>query len=135
MITSKIRNILLIRRKVIAVANSTALSKDLKELLSSVEYKMQINKGSFIFQEGMEATEIYIIHSGKVQISKLSADGQELTLRICSQNDIIGELTLFTEDARYLLNSKCLEDVEVGVIKREALEKHYSKNPLLYLNL
>ena len=81
----------------------------------------------------MEATELYIIHSGKVQISKLSADGQELTLRICSAYDIIGELTLFTDNAKYLLNSKCLEDV-VGVIKREALEK-ITQNQLLYLNL
>ena len=80
----------------------------------------------------MEATELYIIHSGKVQISKLSADGQELTLRICSEYDIIGELTLFTDNAKYLLNSKCLEDVEVGVIKREALEKHYSKPALVF---
>ena len=80
----------------------------------------------------MEATELYIIHSGKVQISKLSADGQELTLRICSAYDIIGELTLFTDNAKYLLNSKCLEDVEVGVIKREALEKNYSKPALVF---
>ncbi|TKI30691.1 Crp/Fnr family transcriptional regulator, partial [Bacillus cereus] len=38
------------------MANSMTLSQDLKELLASVEYKMQIKKGSFIFQEGMEAT-------------------------------------------------------------------------------
>ena len=79
----------------------------------------------------MEATELYIIHSGKVQISKLSADGQELTLRICSAYDIIGELTLFTDNAKYLLNSKCLEDVEVGVIKREALERELLQKPAL----
>ncbi|MES9699824.1 Crp/Fnr family transcriptional regulator [Bacillus sp. JJ927] len=113
------------------MTNSMTLSQDLKELLASVEYKMQIKKGSFIFQEGMEATELYIIHSGKVQISKLSADGQELTLRICSAYDIIGELTLFTDNAKYLLNSKCLEDVEVGVIKRETLEKALLQKPAL----
>lgn len=108
------------------MTNRTALSNDLKELLASVEYKAQINKGHYIFQEGVEAKELYIIHSGKVQISKISADGQELALRICSKHDIIGELTLFTENAKYLLNSKCLEDVEVGVIKRDALEKALS---------
>ncbi|WP_439328624.1 Crp/Fnr family transcriptional regulator [Bacillus cereus] len=107
------------------------LSKDLKELLASVEYKTQINKGHFIFQEGMDATKIYIIHNGKVQISKIGIDGQELTLRICSQHDIIGELTLFTENAKYLLNSKCLEDVEVGVINRDALEKALLQKPAL----
>ncbi|WP_439740808.1 Crp/Fnr family transcriptional regulator [Bacillus pseudomycoides] len=113
------------------MTNRTALSEDLKELLASVEYKMQINKGSYIFQEGVEAKELYIVRSGKVQISKISADGQELTLRICSKHDIIGELTLFTDNAKYLLNSKCLEDVEVGVIKRNALEKALLEKPAL----
>ncbi|PEI91580.1 Crp/Fnr family transcriptional regulator [Bacillus pseudomycoides] len=113
------------------MTNRTALSEDLKELLASVEYKMQINKGSYIFQEGVEAKELYIVRSGKVQISKVSADGQELTLRICSKHDIIGELTLFTDNAKYLLNSKCLEDVEVGVIKRDALEKALLEKPAL----
>ncbi|AIK37836.1 Crp/Fnr family transcriptional regulator [Bacillus pseudomycoides] len=113
------------------MTNRTALSEDLKELLASVEYKMQINKGSYIFQEGVEAKELYIVRSGKVQISKISADGQELTLRICSKHDIIGELTLFTDNAKYLLNSKCLEDVEVGVIKRDALEKALLEKPAL----
>ena len=86
------------------------LSQDLKELLASVEYKMQIKKGSFIFQEGMEQRTLY--HPlRKVQISKLVL----INTRICSAYDIIGELTLFTDNAKYLLNSKCLEDVEVGV--------------------
>lgn len=113
------------------MTNRTALSEDLKELLASVEYKMQINKGSYIFQEGVEAKELYIVRSGKVQISKISAGGQELTLRICSTHDIIGELTLFTDNAKYLLNAKCLENVEVGVIKRDALEKALLEKPAL----
>ena len=113
------------------MTNSTALSNDLNELLASVEYKMQVNKSQYIFQEGVEAKELYIIRSGRVQISKISADGQELTLRICSENDIIGELTLFTENAKYLLNAKVLECAEIGVIKRDALEKALLEKPAL----
>lgn len=113
------------------MTNRTALSNDLKELLASVEYKMKVSKGSYIFQEGIEAKELYIIRSGKVQISKISADGQELTLRICSKDDIIGELTLFADHAKYLLNAKCLEEVEIGVIKRDALEKALLQKPAL----
>lgn len=37
--------------------------------------------------------------------------------------DIIGELILFMDNVKYLLNLKCFEDVEVGVIKCEVLEK------------
>lgn len=102
-----------------------------KRKVTAVEYKIQIAKGSDIFQEGIEANKLYIVHSGKVQISKISADGQEVMLNICSKDDMIGELTLFTDNAKYLLNAKYLETVEVGVIKQGALENALMQNPAL----
>jgi CRP/FNR family transcriptional regulator len=44
---------------------------------------MKTSKGAYIFQEGMDAAELYIILSGKIQISKITADGRELTFRLC----------------------------------------------------
>ena len=51
------------------------------------------------------ANELYLIISGKVQISKITSEGRELTLRIGGENDICGELTLFTDAPKYLLNA------------------------------
>ncbi|MDX8364495.1 Crp/Fnr family transcriptional regulator [Cytobacillus sp. IB215665] len=107
------------------------MSVELKELLNSSEYTVKVNKGAYLFQEGMEATELYIIRSGRIQISKISADGRELTLRICRQDDIVGELTLFTDDAKYILNAKVLEDCEVAVIKKDYLETQFFQNSQL----
>ncbi|MEQ6375475.1 Crp/Fnr family transcriptional regulator [Bacillaceae bacterium S4-13-58] len=104
------------------------LSPDLKELLSAVDYTMKIEKNSFLFQEGEDANKLYIIQSGRIQISKISPDGRELSLRICKAGDLVGELTLFTEGAKYLLNAKVLEDGEVAVLKKEQLEKNLLTN-------
>lgn len=100
----------------------------LHELLLLVHHKMSLSKGSFLFQEGMPAKEIYIIYKGKIQVSKVAADGKELTLRLCSKKEIVGELTLFTDDPKYLLNAKVLEDCEVGVIKKDKLEEEFLHN-------
>ncbi|WP_374703465.1 Crp/Fnr family transcriptional regulator [Bacillus sp. Marseille-P3661] len=104
------------------------MSKDLTELLNSVDHTIKVQKGTFLFQEGMPATELYILRSGRIQISKISPDGKELSLRIAKVGDIVGELTLFTNEAKYLLNAKVLENGEVAVVKKETLEKELLKN-------
>lgn len=107
------------------------LSYELGELLKSAERIVPIKKGSYLFKEGQEAREMYIILSGKVQISKMNAEGNELSLRLCKHNDIVGELTLFTVDPRYLFNAKIIENGEAGAINIADLEQAFFKNSQL----
>lgn len=106
-------------------------SIEIKELLRFSERTIQTKKGSYLFEEGMKADEFYIILSGKIQISKLTSDGKELSLRICGQNDICGELTLFTSSPTYLLNAFILEEGEVAAINRDVLEQEFFQNSAL----
>ena len=79
----------------------------------------------------MTAEGLYIIISGKVQISKITSDGHELTFRICSQDDIVGEAILFSYSSRYLLTAKVIEDGEVALIRKDILEDELFKNSSL----
>ncbi|MDZ5470312.1 Crp/Fnr family transcriptional regulator [Bacillus sp. 31A1R] len=106
-------------------------SIEIKELLHLSDRKFKTKKGTYLFQEGMEAEELYIVLSGKVQISKITADGRELSLRICGENDICGELTLFTDNPKYLLSAKVLEQGEILAIRKETLEKEVFHNSAL----
>ncbi|KGP71009.1 Crp/Fnr family transcriptional regulator [Pontibacillus yanchengensis] len=111
--------------------SSKTLSNDLTELLSTVNHHTYVPKGTFLFQEGQLANELYIVKSGRIQISKNTPEGKELTLRICGINEIVGELTLFSEGAKYLLSAKAIESSEVGVIKKDELEEKLSHNNAL----
>ncbi|PLR78859.1 Crp/Fnr family transcriptional regulator [Bacillus sp. V3-13] len=106
-------------------------SIEIKELLRFADHKIQTKKGTYLFQEGTEADLLYIVLSGKIQISKISADGRELSLRIVSQNDICGELTLFTDSPKYLLSALVLEDGEVMAVRKEVLEREIFQNSAL----
>lgn len=97
-------------------------SLEIKELLKFADRKFKSEKGTYLFQEGMAAEELYIILSGKVQISKITADGRELSLRICGANDICGELTLFTNDPKYLLSARVIEEGSVIAIRKDVIE-------------
>ncbi|WP_108670141.1 Crp/Fnr family transcriptional regulator [Peribacillus acanthi] len=102
------------------------ISTELQELIKSMHHVKKLEKGTYLFQEGAAANELFIIMSGKVQISKIIPDGRELTLRICSKGDIVGEMILFSSCSKYMMSAKILEDGEAAVIMKDALEERLS---------
>jgi CRP-like cAMP-binding protein len=100
----------------------------LTHLFDTVHHIKKIEKGTFLFQEGSLAEELYIVQSGILQISKIIPDGRELTLRMCSRGDFVGELNIFSPAPRYLLSARVTEDGDVAVIKKEVLEEKLSND-------
>ncbi len=95
----------------------------LKELFEMVHHTKKMEKGTFLFQEGTLANELYIIQSGTVQISKIIPDGRELTIRMCTAGQVICELDLFYPTNKYLISGRVAESGEVAVIMKDALEE------------
>ena len=100
----------------------------LTHLFDTVHHIKKIEKGMFLFQEGSPADELYIVQSGILQISKIIPDGRELTLRMCSRGDFVGELNIFSPSPRYLLSARVTESGEVAVIKKDVLEEKLTSN-------
>lgn len=107
---------------------NTTPSGQIKKLLQLANHLIDTKKGTYLFHEGMNAEELFVVLSGKIQISKITSDGRELSLRICGENDLCGELTLFDSFPRYLLSALILEDGKVAVIKKDILEKELSRD-------
>lgn len=113
------------------VIYSESISNDLKELLQTIHHVKKVTKGQFLFQEGSSASELYMIIKGKVQVGKLIPDGRELTIRLCSAGEIVGELSLFSDNARHQQNAKMVEDGEVAIIFKNELEEKLANNSFL----
>ncbi|MEH7108425.1 MULTISPECIES: Crp/Fnr family transcriptional regulator [Bacillaceae] len=105
-----------------------ALTDEFIGLLKTTGRILTVQKGTFLFQEGQAAKEMYLIMNGRIHISKMNMEGQELCLRLCSANEIVGELTLFTEDPRYIFNARAIEDCTVAAIHLDSLEKAIFEN-------
>ncbi|MHC0035629.1 Crp/Fnr family transcriptional regulator [Pseudoneobacillus sp. C159] len=110
---------------------ASPFSAEINELLNSAEREMDIKKGDFLFREGQPAAELFIILEGRFQVFKMNAEGRELSLRLCKRNDIVGELTLFTHNPRYIFNVLALEDGKVAALNIESLEKALLQNTKL----
>lgn len=109
------------------------MSANLKEVLQTVHHIQRIEKGSYLFQEGSPANDLFIIQSGIISVSKIVPDGRELTLRMCSQGDMLGEVSLFNSSLKNTLTGKVVESGEVSVIYKKNLEEQLTKNNHLAL--
>ncbi|GAB3060055.1 Crp/Fnr family transcriptional regulator [Virgibacillus ainsalahensis] len=109
------------------------ISNELRDLLYTIGTTKSVHKDTYLFHEGMEAHEIFLIKSGLVQVDKLTTDGKELSMRICKHDNIVGELTLFSDHATYFLSAKVIESGEIIVINKAALEKELMSNANLTL--
>ena len=98
------------------------ISDKLKDMLYSIGTIKKVEKDTYIFQQGTDAQELYMVLSGMVQVSMITKEGKELVLRLCDPNSIIGELTLYYDYSKFLLNAKVLESGEVVVIDKDRLE-------------
>ena len=107
--------------------NSSVFTQ-LNELILENYPVKQVEKGRYLYQENTSANELFYILSGKVQVNKIVPDGRELTIRLCSQHDMVGESILFSNAPKHSTNAKMIESGEVVAINKEDLEKQITKN-------
>ena len=76
-------------------------------------------KGKSIFKEGEPTKGIYLVVSGKVEISKATADGWKQTLAILSEKHIFGELSVIEGKSTHGASATAIEATEVYRFKTD----------------
>ncbi len=85
-------------------------------------------KGEVIYLAGEKEKRLYVIHYGRVKISKMSEAGKEQIIRILEPGDFMGELSLFVQ-APLNNNAEALEPTDVCMIDGNKLNQIINKNP------
>ena len=85
-------------------------------------------KNEMIYMAGDKGEKLYVIHQGKVKISRLSDSGKEQVIRILGPGEFMGELSLFSHSS-LADNAEALEKTIVCVIKGEEIKKLMLKYP------
>ena len=70
------------------------LSVDELDKIIMISKHKRLEKGDFIYQSGDVLNSLYVIHQGKVKVTRYSDDGKEQVIRILSHGDFLGELAL-----------------------------------------
>ncbi len=89
-------------------------------------YGVNFKKGDFIFREGDKADVMYMIHKGKVQISKGIGTFDE-KIRTLGEGEFIGEMAVINSMPRSA-NAMAVEDCVLIKMDRESFDKTVQKN-------
>jgi len=92
------------------------------EKLSKIVKKFSLKKGEQLFKEKDDTRGVFLLHSGKVEISRVTADGWRQTLTVVTPGDFFGELSIL-EKRHHVASAVAVEDAELFLIPREEFER------------
>jgi len=92
------------------------------------------SRGDVVYTEGEPGNELFILVSGKVKISRGSADGRETLLAIMGPSDMFGELSLFDPGPR-LATARAMTELSVGVLANSSFRPWITHRPEIAMQL
>jgi CRP/FNR family transcriptional regulator len=105
-----------------------------REFLAVRAKRRQNERGRIIFSQGDRAEEMFLLKSGRVKLTRLFENGNEITLDIRKAGDFIGE-TVLTEAGLYPVNAVCLEPVMTCGFAKDQLEGIILERPNIGLQI
>lgn len=91
------------------------------------------NDGEIIVQEGSTGREMYVIQSGKVQVSK-SMGSTAIVLATLGEGEVFGEMSLIDSQPRSA-TVRALGETRVLIIDHEAFLRRVRSDPFLALSI
>lgn len=105
------------------------LSYDEQLEVARVAHSTRFHRGAQVYDAGSEISQLMVVHTGRIKISRTSPDGHEQIIRVLGPGDFIGESAFLTGTRPDHL-ATVLEDAELCVFRHEDLgklvEKHVS---------
>jgi len=100
----------------------------LEEMLeiSHITDAVSYNKGEMVYMTGDKECMLYVLHTGRIKISRISYGGKEQVIRVIGPGDFVGELSLFGSNS-HTDNAEALESSTMCVIKGDKLKELMAK--------
>jgi CRP/FNR family transcriptional regulator len=98
--------------------------------IAKVLKRLSFKKGEQIFNEKEDTKGLYLIHSGKIEVSKVTPDGWKQTLAVLRGGHFLGELSII-EKRRHEATAVALDNTEVFLISKHDFEKMEKKDTAL----
>lgn len=110
------------------------LSQENLEIILDQAFRRVYEPGEIIFLQGDTGDKTFLIKAGKVKLSKVTEQGNEIVLDICKEGDIIGEQTLI-DNFIYPVNAVCIEKSLICGFDKNSFEKIILSYPTVGLQV
>jgi len=102
--------------------------------LAAIVERRKYSRGKVIFTEGEEAAGLYVLHTGRVKIYKLSSEGKEQILHIFGPGEPFGEVAVFA-GGQFPAYAEALEVSETLFFPRKKIVELLTKDPSMAMNM
>ena len=99
-----------------------------RKSLAKVLDRIRLKAGARLFERGDRGSELYIVHSGKVELSIRDLAGEKIVLTVAERGDLFGELSMLDSHPR-TATATALDDTELIVLNRQNLLMFFQKKP------
>lgn len=103
------------------------LTDENQQLLLAYGLEIKVRTGTFLFYEGDFPEHVYLVRSGKVRLSKMTADGKEFSVHLKQKDELVGEVGLFNEMS-ISVTAEVIEDATLVRFDRHTLEVLFREN-------
>ena len=100
--------------------------------IAGITKEVFVKKGEPLFKESGETQGLWLIHSGKIEISKITADGWRQTIVVLPPGHFFGELSIL-ENRKHVASATALEDTELFLIPKADFERMMDEDCALAL--
>lgn len=112
---------------------SNLTHEEMLEIASITDAKT-FEKGDKVYMAGGTGGKLYVLHTGRVKISRININGKEQVIRIIGPGEFMGELSLFST-LPLTDNGDALETSTACVIDGEKLKELMKKYPSIALKV
>ncbi len=106
---------------------------EMDEVMALVKHNAY-KKGDFLYAQTDQLNSLFVIHNGKVKITRYSNDGKETVIRILENGDFLGELALFSEQKANAY-AEVLENSQICSINSDQIKKLLEKKPTIMFKM
>ena len=99
------------------------------------DHTLELSKDQYLFRQGDAVTDLYLIQSGQVLVTKTTPDGRELSLRFLGPGDLIGEVLITDATTQYLVDAKMTEQTSLAVFRQDKLKEALKQDANALLDL
>ena len=101
--------------------------KEKQEIIAIAGHKVY-EKNDVIYSPGDYDEKLYIVHSGKIKISRFTSEGKEQVIRLLGPGEFLGELALFSTIpiSDYAV---AIEKTSICLIGGNVLKQHIKNHP------
>lgn len=108
---------------------TVAIQQQIQHIFYTEGRLLALQKGTCIPLDDELANHIAYIHKGHVQLTQQTLGGKELTVRICSEAGLIGDITLFAQTSTSPFSATALTTVELYVLPKTVMELRMQQQP------